>query len=232
MQWPQLVSHLVRGEDLSYEQARGAMDAIMSGEVSPVRMAAFLVALHSKGETVQELQGLADVMVERADGHRLLLAPTPQVADFVTATYRFDEVRIAPVTADLTAGALTVTTPSLTLTAHLGRRRPLGWALRLVPASVASHPAFCALSDPIARVVMPGVRTRGTAGQGRREFYGATDVRDVVGIGARWEGQDLGALAPVDPPTRFGFSSTPRRPALTRVVTTIRGAAGGAGLPS
>lgn len=178
------------------------------------------------------LGSFADVMVERADGHRLLLAPTPQVADFVTATYRFDEVRVEPVTVDLTARTLTATTPSLTLTAHLGRRRPLGWALRLVPASVASHPAFCALSDPIARVVMPGVRTRGTAGQGRREFYGATDVRDVVGIGARWEGQDLGALAPVDPPTRFGFSSTPRRPALTRVVTTIRGAAGGAGLPS
>ena len=142
------------------------------------------------------LGSFADVMVERADGHRLLLAPTPQVADFVTATYRFDEVRIAPVTADLTAGALTVTTPSLTLTAHLGRRRPLGWALRLVPASVASHPAFCALSDPIARVVMPGVRTRGTAGQGRREFYGATDVRDVVGIGARCY---LAALADSSP---------------------------------
>ena len=39
----------------------------------------------------------ADVMVERADGHRILLAPTAEVAAYVSATYRFDEVRIVPV---------------------------------------------------------------------------------------------------------------------------------------
>ena len=33
------------------------------------------------------------------------------------------------------------------------------------------------------------------------------------------------ALAPVDPPCRFGFSSTPRRPSVTSVVTTIERAA-------
>lgn len=178
------------------------------------------------------LGAFSDVMVERPDGHRLLLAPTREVADFVTATYRFDEVRIEPVIVDLTARTLTVTTPSLTLAARLGRRRPLGWALRFVPSAMASHPAFCAVSDPIARIAMPGVRTRGTAGQDRREYYGATDVRDVVGVDARWKGRDLGALAPVDPPTRFGFSSTPRRPALTRVVTTIRQAEPGSRPPT
>ena len=40
-----------------------------------------------------------DVMVERPDGHRVLLAPARPVADFVAQTYRFDEVRIVPVTA-------------------------------------------------------------------------------------------------------------------------------------
>jgi hypothetical protein len=30
-----------------------------------------------------------------------------------------------------------------------------------------------------------------------------------------------GRLAPVDPPCRFGFSSTPRRPSVTSVVTTV-----------
>lgn len=66
MKWPELVVQLTRGEDLSPAQARAAMDAIMSGQVSPVRLAAFLVALHTKGETVSELRGLADVMVEYA----------------------------------------------------------------------------------------------------------------------------------------------------------------------
>ena len=35
----------------------------------------------------------ADVMIERPDGHRVLLAPTTQVATFVAQTYTFDEVQ-------------------------------------------------------------------------------------------------------------------------------------------
>jgi hypothetical protein len=37
--------------------------------------------------------------VEQPDGRRVLLAPTRPIADFVAQTYRFDEVRIVPVTA-------------------------------------------------------------------------------------------------------------------------------------
>jgi hypothetical protein len=65
------------------------------------------------------------------------------------------------------------------------------------------------------------VRTRGTAVAGRREWYGATEVRAVVRMRGRFDDADLGALAPVDPPCRFGFSSTPRRPSVTSVVTTV-----------
>jgi len=170
----------------------------------------------------------ADAMVERPDGHRILVAPSRAVADFVTATYRFDEVRIEEVEHALEERReARFASSSLELAARLGRRRPLGWALRAVPARIASHPAFCAVSDPIARVAMDGVRTRGAAVGGRREYYGATDVRDVVAVRARWEGADLGELREVAPPTRFGFSSTPRRPALTRVVTTVRPTRGG-----
>src|SRR5699024_877194 len=43
------------------------------------------------------LGAFADVMVERSDGHRLLLAPSAGVADFVAGTYRFDEIRQVPV---------------------------------------------------------------------------------------------------------------------------------------
>ena len=39
----------------------------------------------------------ADAMVERADGHRMLLAPSEQVAELVSTTYTFDEVRVEPV---------------------------------------------------------------------------------------------------------------------------------------
>jgi hypothetical protein len=163
----------------------------------------------------------ADVMVEDASGHRVLLAPSERVREFVAATYSFDEHVIEPVSVDDTAGAWQVTTPSLSLRVVVGGRTPLGRALALVPARVATAPAWCAVVDPVARVVLRGVRTRGTAGGDRREWYGATSVVAVTAIEGSWRGESLGDLAPVDPPCRFGFSSTPRSPSVTSVVTTI-----------
>jgi hypothetical protein len=66
-----------------------------------------------------------------------------------------------------------------------------------------------------------GVRTRGTALAGRREYYGATDLHAVTALEGVFDGESLGTLAPVDPPCRFGFSSTPARPSVTTVVTTV-----------
>jgi hypothetical protein len=167
------------------------------------------------------LGAFADVMLERADGHRILLAPSEAVRDFVATTYRFDETRLEPVEVTRVDGSFTARTPSLELTARLGRRTGVGRLLRAVPARLAANPAMATVTDPVARVVLRGVRTRGSAGLGRREYYGATDVRAVTDVTARLDGLDLGSLAPVDPPARFGFSSTPRRPALTEVVTTV-----------
>lgn len=167
----------------------------------------------------------ADVMVETAEGHRVLLAPSQEVADFVATTYHFDEVRIEPVAVTDVPGAgangWLVETPSLSLRFAVGSRTPLGLLMRAVPQRVATAPAWSRVTDPVARVVLRGVRTRGSAGAGRTEIYGATDVRRITAAEGTFEGGDLGALAPVDPPCRFGFSSAPRTPAVTTVVTTI-----------
>ena len=40
----------------------------------------------------------SDVMVEEADGERTLFAPTRATGEFIAATYRFDRLRIVPVT--------------------------------------------------------------------------------------------------------------------------------------
>jgi anthranilate phosphoribosyltransferase len=50
------------GEDLSDERAAAAMAQIMAGEVSEIQIAGFLIALRTKGETVEELAGLARTM--------------------------------------------------------------------------------------------------------------------------------------------------------------------------
>ena len=163
----------------------------------------------------------ADVMVERADGHRVLLAPTQQIAEYVAGTYSFDEVRVVPVEVTEHNDLLEAVYGPLALRAGIGRRTPIGWALRLVPDTITAQAWFCRVSDPVARTLLPGVRTHGTAGQGRHEFYGAHDVHAVTDLSASWNGDELGDLAAVAPAPRFGFGSTPRAPALTRVTTTV-----------
>lgn len=167
------------------------------------------------------LGSFADVMIEDATGHRTLLAPNDAVAQFITDTYTFDDVHITPVTAGLTADALHVTSAELDLHVALGSRTVLGHLLTLQPRALATQPWWCRTIDPVARVVMSGVRTAGQARTGRREYYGAVDLQAVTAVTGHWQGQELGTLAPVAPPVRFGFGSTPARPAMTTIVTTV-----------
>ncbi|HET7356406.1 MAG TPA: hypothetical protein VFJ09_06985 [Nocardioidaceae bacterium] len=163
------------------------------------------------------LGSFTDAMVETALGHRLLVAPSPEVAQFVRATYSFDEVRIEEVATE----GWSVRSASLALDLTSGRRTLLGRLLRLVPVRLAASPAWCTVTDPVARILLRGVRTRGSAGEGRRERYGATDHHAVTAMSGSFDGVDLGELRPVLPAPRFGFSSTPARPSITRVVTTV-----------
>lgn len=163
----------------------------------------------------------ADVMVEHPDGHRVLHAPDQRVVDYVAATYVFDELRLGGLRARTSARSVTVEGPRLAVELTVGERTPLGWLLSTVPTGLATAPWWLRAIDPVARVVMPGVGTAGSAGSGRTEYYGATDVHRVVGLSGEVDGVDLGALRPVDPPVRFGFSSTPRTPSLVAVTTTI-----------
>jgi hypothetical protein len=163
----------------------------------------------------------ADVMVESADGHRILLAPTEEVAAYVTSTYTFDEVRVERVDVLVEKDLWRVSTSSLALSFTVGGRPPLGWALRAVPSPVATDPRWSRLVAPVARRLVPGVATVGTAREGRVEYYGATDLREVTTASGILDGQRLGSLAPIDPPCRFGFSSTPPWPSVTTVTTTV-----------
>ena len=174
------------------------------------------------------LGAFTDVMVERPDGHRILLAPDEGVAEFVGATYTFDETRLGAV-AHEEFGAHEgfghchrVVTDDLEVTLRVGGRPALGWLLRAVPSRLAAAPRWIAALDAIARRVLPGVRTVGTAGGGRTEYYGARDLHRVVDAAVTFEGRDQGALGPVRPPVHFGFGSTPTAPSLVRITTLIR----------
>jgi len=62
MDFPALLRRAVELEPLSADQAAAAMDAVMDGQVSPVRLAALLVALRIRGETPAEIAGFARSM--------------------------------------------------------------------------------------------------------------------------------------------------------------------------
>ena len=66
MNWPEVLSGLVRGEDQPAASTGWAMRQILNGDATPAQMAAFVIGLRSKGETVEELTGLAGVMLEFA----------------------------------------------------------------------------------------------------------------------------------------------------------------------
>ena len=56
---------VVDGRTLSMDEARAAMGSVMDGEATPAQLAALLVALRMRGETVEELAGFAAAMRAR-----------------------------------------------------------------------------------------------------------------------------------------------------------------------
>ena len=163
---------------------------------------------------------VTDVMLERPDGHRILLAPTDEFADFLRAEYRFDEVRVEPVLRMRDGRKRMIATDDPALTFEVGGRSALGVLLLAVPRTLARSRWWASAVNPIARSTK-GVRTRGRTAAGRREWYCALDMQHVTSVDARFAGTDLGGLRPVDPPVELGFSSVPARTSLVRVLTQL-----------
>ncbi|MBQ4898467.1 anthranilate phosphoribosyltransferase [Paenibacillus sp. Marseille-P2973] len=56
------LGRLIEGQSLNRQEARGIMEAIMSGESTPAQIGGLLTALRIKGETVEEITGFAEAM--------------------------------------------------------------------------------------------------------------------------------------------------------------------------
>lgn len=101
--WPGLISDLVAGRDLSARQTSWAMNQVMTGSADPIPLAGFLVALAAKGETVEELRGLADEMLAHAVPVEVV---TERAVDIVgTGGDRHRSVNISTMAALVVAGA-------------------------------------------------------------------------------------------------------------------------------
>jgi anthranilate phosphoribosyltransferase len=100
--WPRTLQRLVSHEALSAEEAAEAMRAIMSGDVTPGQVGGFLMALRTKGETVDELDGLARTALEFA---KPVSAPAPVLDTCGTGGDRSGTFNISTVSAIVVAGA-------------------------------------------------------------------------------------------------------------------------------
>ena len=100
--WPHTLSRLISHNALSADESAEAMRVIMSGEASPGQIGGFLMALRTKGETVDELEGLARTALGFAKPVR---PQTPVVDTCGTGGDRSGTFNISTIAAIVVAGA-------------------------------------------------------------------------------------------------------------------------------
>ena len=100
--WPHTLSRVVAHQALTADDAAEAMRVIMAGEASPGQIGGFLMALRTKGETVEELEGLSRTALGFANRVR---APSPVVDTCGTGGDRSGTFNISTVAAIVVAGA-------------------------------------------------------------------------------------------------------------------------------
>ncbi len=100
--WPHTLTRVIAHQALSADQAAEAMRVIMSGEASAGQIGGFLMALRTKGETVDELEGLARTALGFAHP---VTAGTPVVDTCGTGGDRSGTFNISTIAALVVAGA-------------------------------------------------------------------------------------------------------------------------------
>lgn len=102
--WPVILGHLLDRRSLTRAQARATLTEVLDGAASPAQIAAFVVALRMKGETVEELVGMVEAML--AASTRVDLDTDGPVVDLVgTGGDRAHTINVSTISALVVAGA-------------------------------------------------------------------------------------------------------------------------------
>lgn len=167
--WPSLLSSLLDGKDLTISEASWAMREVMQGKATSAQLAGFLVALNGKGETVDEIVGFRDAILE----HALPLDVDPMALDIVgTGGDRFGTVNIS------TMASIVVAAAGVPVVKHGNRAASsksgssdvlsaLGLNLQLAPERIAQVLGETGITFAYATLFHPGFRH---AGQVRAEL--------------------------------------------------------------
>lgn len=161
--WPEILTALLDRRDLSVSESTWAMTQVMTGDVTPSQLGGFLLALRAKGETVDEVVGFRDAILEAA-----LPLPVPaEVLDIVgTGGDRFGTVNVS------TMSAIVAAATGIPVVKHGNRAASsssgssdvlgaLGIDLTLSPERVATVLAEVGITFAFASAFHPGFRHAG-----------------------------------------------------------------------
>ncbi|MEZ0093698.1 anthranilate phosphoribosyltransferase [Streptacidiphilus sp. EB129] len=163
--WPDVLTALISGTDLTAADTAWAMDRIMTGEASTAQVAAFMVAMRAKGETVEEITGLVQSMY----AHATVIEVPERAVDIVgTGGDRAKTVNISTMSAVVAAGAgaLVVKHGNRAASSASGATdvlEKLGVNLKLTPQRVAEVAVEAGISYCPAPVFHPAMRHAGPA---------------------------------------------------------------------
>jgi anthranilate phosphoribosyltransferase len=177
--WPGVLNRLIRGEDLESDDTRWVLDRVFSDDATAAQLAGFLVALRAKGETADEVAGLAAAMLQHA---RRVVAPGPAVDVVGTGGDQAHTVNISSM------AALVVAAAGVPVVKHGNRAassacgsadvlEALGVAVDLPPDGVARCLAEVGIGFCFAPVFHPAMRFTGPV---RREL-GVPTTMNLLG---------------------------------------------------
>lgn len=154
-----------------------------------------------------------DVMWGTPKGEKILLAENDRIANFVSAIYDFDEIRVGDLTVKSDGQMTRATGFGLDINLNGGMVRGF------IPSRPLLFTRF--IENPIASISM-GVKTFGTSSRGVMEWYQACKWRRVISGNALLNGISLGPICSFDKPLGVGFSEPPRKLAIVDLQVTIR----------
>ena len=218
--WPEVLARLTRREPLSATEAEEALKIVLSGDATPVQVGAFLALLHAKGETAEEVTGLARAMIDAAVPCPLGETQAAAAVDLVgTGGDRLASINVTTLAAFITAGC------GVPVCKHGNRAasssvgtadvlEALGVAIEVGPEGVARCVAEAGMGFCFAQRFHPAMRFVGPV----RKELGVPTVFNFLGPlinPARTRRQLVGVSDPAMAPIMAGvFGATGSRHAL------------------
>jgi anthranilate phosphoribosyltransferase len=104
--WPFVLGKLAGGQHLAALEAHAALAEVLAGDATPSQLAAFIFGLRCKGETIEEMTGLVEAMLEAAEPVPVDEALRDRLVDTCgTGGDRSGSVNVSTMAAFVVAGA-------------------------------------------------------------------------------------------------------------------------------